>query len=63
MPAKRDLTGHTEFGGGPGLIDPASRAAREVTPEQMMMELYASDPDDPKVDLSKTPIGEPKEVV
>jgi hypothetical protein len=36
--------GHTEFGGGPGLIDPEARKDRNLTGEQQLMEIYATDP-------------------
>jgi hypothetical protein len=35
---------HTEFGGGPGLIDPVLRADRLLTPEQELIEIYATNP-------------------
>lgn len=41
---------HTEFGGGPGLIDPMRRADRAISPEEALMEIYATDPSDPKSD-------------
>jgi len=34
--------GHTEFGGGPGLIDPENRKDRNLTNEERLMELYAT---------------------
>lgn len=39
--------GHTEFGGGPGLIDPESRADRALTPEERLLEIYATNPAPP----------------
>ena len=50
MPHKKAPAGHTEFGGGPGLIDPVLRADRVVTPEQNLMEIYATNPMDPEAD-------------
>lgn len=35
--------GHTEFGGGPGMIDPERRKDRVVSAEEEMRELYATD--------------------
>jgi hypothetical protein len=35
--------GHTEFGGGPGMVDPERRKDRAVTPEEELRELYALD--------------------
>lgn len=46
MPYSRESIpkSHTEFGGGPGLIDPVLRADRNLTPEQELMEIYATNP-------------------
>lgn len=41
---------HSEFGGGSGLIDPMRRADRAITPEESLMEIYATDPSDPQSD-------------
>lgn len=41
---------HTEFGGGPGLIDPMRRSDRAISPEESMMEIYATDPSDAQSD-------------
>lgn len=35
---------HTEFGGGPGLIDPLLRQERVVTAEDELREIYATNP-------------------
>jgi hypothetical protein len=34
---------HSEFGGGPGLIDPVLRKDRLLTNEQQLMEIYATE--------------------
>lgn len=36
--------GHTEFGGGPGIIDPELRKDRNVTAEESLVEIYATHP-------------------
>lgn len=54
MPYKRVPTGHTEFGGGEGLVDPEVRKDRAVTEDQMLMELYASNPQDPETPIQET---------
>lgn len=56
--------GHTEFGGGPGLIDPEARKDRNLTAEEEMLEIYASNPADGKtqmqdVDLDYRPRPKP----
>lgn len=38
--------GHSEFGGGPGLIDPALRKARILSSDEERMEIVATDPAD-----------------
>lgn len=35
---------HTEFGGGPGLIDPVLRKDRLLTNEEQLIEIYATNP-------------------
>lgn len=40
--------GHTEFGGGPGLIDPEMRSDRAVTAEERLIEIYATNPAGPE---------------
>lgn len=50
MPYKKVPDDHSEFGGGPGLIDPVLRKDRNVTPEQELLEIYATDPSDPQSD-------------
>jgi hypothetical protein len=57
---------HSEFGGGPGLIDPESRADRNITNEEALLEIYASNPNDAKtpleeVDLYYRPLPKPGE--
>lgn len=57
---------HTEFGGGPGLIDPEQRKDRVVSSEDEMMEMYLSNPNDGKtpmeeVDLDYRPAPKPTE--
>lgn len=37
---------HTEFGGGSGLIDSERRKDRAISPEESLMEIYATDPSD-----------------
>lgn len=55
---------HSEFGGGPGLIDPESRKDRNLTNEEQLLEIYASNPNDGKtpmedVDLYYRPLPKP----
>lgn len=38
---------HTEFGGGPGMIDPVLREDRILKPEQQLWEIYATEPAPP----------------
>jgi len=38
---------HTEFGGGPGLIDPVLRADRVLSPEEQRMEIMFTNPAPP----------------
>ncbi len=40
---------HSEFGGGPGLIDPVLREDRLLTPEQQRMEIMFTNPADASV--------------
>lgn len=54
MPYKKAPKGHTEFGGGEGLIDPQVRKDRAVEPWQALMELHASNPMDPTTEISET---------
>ncbi len=57
--------GHTEFGGGPGLIDPEVRKDRVgMTNEELMLELKFSNPNDATtkpedVDLNYRPAPKP----
>lgn len=37
-------SGHSEFGGGPGLIDPEARRDRNLTGEESLLEIYATRP-------------------
>jgi hypothetical protein len=39
---------HTEFGGGPGLIDPEKRKDRELLGYERLWEIYATDPTPPE---------------
>lgn len=39
----------SEFGLGRGVIDPTSRKLREITPEQELVEIYATNPAEPDV--------------
>lgn len=58
---------HSEFGGGPGLIDPEVRKGRVgMTTEQELLEIYATDPGAPpgdpatdpqKVDVNRVGLG------
>jgi hypothetical protein len=48
MPYSKVPKDHTEFGGGPGLIDPMNRADRTLTPEEELIEIYATDPAPPR---------------
>ena len=41
---------HTEFGGGPGLIDPQRRKDRVLEGHEELWEIYATDPSDPQSD-------------
>jgi hypothetical protein len=50
MPRKKAPADHTEFGGGPGLIDPVSREDRNVSARDQLMEIYATNPNDPEAD-------------
>lgn len=58
MPYSRDSipTNHSEFGGGAGPIDPVLRDDRVLTPEQELMEIYATNPASPG-DAYAPPIG------
>lgn len=64
MAYRKAPKGHTEFGGGPGLIDPEARKDRNLTPEEQLMEIYASNPYDgvtplEDVDLNYRPLPKP----
>lgn len=50
MPYKKAPTDHSEFGGGPGLIDPVLRSDRLLEGHQELLEIYATDPSDPGSD-------------
>lgn len=50
MPYKKAPQGHTEFGGGPGLIDPVLRKDRLITGDQALVEIYATDSTDAQSD-------------
>lgn len=47
MPYSKAPKDHSEFGGGPGLIDPVLRADRLLRPEEERMEIMFTRPDDP----------------
>ena len=49
MPYSKDSIprDHTEFGGGPGLIDPVVREDRALEPHQEPWEVYATNPAPP----------------
>lgn len=51
MPYSKDSIpkGHTEFGGGPGMIDPMRRADRVLEPHEQLWEVYATNPAPPEV--------------
>lgn len=51
--------GHTEFGGGDGLIDPERRKDRVVTPAEERMELMFTNPADPTSDPAVVELGVP----
>jgi len=64
MPYEKAPKGHTEFGGGDGLIDPVARADRQLTAEEELWEIYHSNPADgtkdlADVDLTYRPVPEP----
>ena len=48
MPYSKAPRSHTEFGGGPGLIDPVARLDRTITPEEELIEIYATNPARPE---------------
>lgn len=48
MPYKKAPADHSEFGGGPGMIDPMNRKDRTITPEEQLWEIYSTNPADPK---------------
>jgi len=54
MPYKKAPAGHTEFGGGEGLLDEEVRKDRAVSNDDMLMELYASNPMDPATPIQET---------
>lgn len=39
---------HSEFGGGPGLVDPELRKDRALEPRDQLLEIYATDPGAPE---------------
>ena len=51
MPYKKAPKGHTEFGGGEGLIDPMVRSDGAESASDRLMELYAINPLDPSKKL------------
>lgn len=44
MPYKKAPKDHSEFGGGPGIIDPVLRADRNISAEESLIEIYATHP-------------------
>lgn len=46
MPYKKAPKDHSEFGGGPGMIDPVVRADRALKDHQQLWEIYATNPAD-----------------
>lgn len=46
---------HTEFGGGPGMIDPVLRTDRVLEPYQELWEIYATDPTGGEGAIGSTP--------
>lgn len=48
---------HSEFGGGPGLIDPESRKDRTIEGHQELWEIYASNPNDPTTPQEETDLN------
>lgn len=64
MAYKKAPSDHTEFAGGPGLIDAEARKDRTLSPEEELLEIYASNPNDPdtkleEVDLEYRPLPKP----
>lgn len=51
MPYSKDSipSNHTEFGGGPGMIDPQRRKDRVLLPHEQLWEIYATEPAPPSV--------------
>lgn len=47
---------HSEFGGGPGMIDPQRRKDRVLEPHEELWEMYATNPAAPDEDLSEVPV-------
>lgn len=47
---------HTEFGGGPGLIDPQRRKDRVLEPHEEIWEIKATNPSVADEDLAEVPI-------
>lgn len=62
MPYKKVPTGHTEFGGGPGMIDPQRRKDRVFEGEdgaQELWEIYATVPHDPESEPETSQVERP----
>lgn len=47
MPYRKAPTGHSEYGGGPGLIDPEVRKDRALSSADELIEIYSTNPTDP----------------
>lgn len=57
-------SGHTEFGGGPGIVDPAARDARAFHASEShipISEFYATNPADPDSDPQTVPLERSRE--
>lgn len=57
MPYSRESVppGHTQFGGGPGMVDPMVREDRVLEPHQEVWEIYATNPAAPAAARGDTP--------
>lgn len=62
MPYKKAPNGHSEFGGGPGMIDPVRRKDRVFENQdagQQLWEIYATDPADPSSEPETSQVDRP----
>lgn len=62
MPRTRAPRDHSEYGGGPGIIDPVRRADRAIgqavgVAGEELMEIYATDPNLADENLAEVEIG------